>query len=96
MRTNVEYNNYGYIKIFIDRTKFASEYNDITTFAYRENIVLEKYDDVEDFISESREEDYAVIFGDNNEINKIKRGLRSGELLINAFPYNAYEFKINR
>ncbi len=96
LRTDVEYNNYGYIKIFINRAQNSSEYNDIVTYARRENIVLETYDDIDDFILESKDEDYSVIFGNKDEINRIKRELRSGELLINAFPYNSYEFKVSR
>lgn len=96
LKKDVEYNNYGYIKIFIDRAKNSSEYNDIVTYSRKENIVLETYDDIDDFVSESKPEDYSVIFGSIEEINQIKRGLRSGELLINAFPYNSYEFKVNR
>lgn len=96
LKTNVEYNNYGYVKLYIDKTKFAAEYGLITKFAYRENIFLETYTDVEDFISESKEEDYAVIFAEMNVVNQIKRQLRSGEMLINAFPFDSYEFKINR
>ena len=93
---DVEYNNYGYIKLFIDKTKYREEYEEIRRFAYKENIYLEVYSDEEDFISESKDEDYSVVFGDMTLINKIKRELRCGELLINAFPYNSYEFKINR
>lgn len=96
LNVDVEYNNYGYIKLYMDRSKYSAEYRDIMQYAYKEGITLETYDDIDDFISESKEEDYAVIFGDVTEINRIKRELRSGELLINAFPYNSYEFRVNR
>lgn len=95
-KKEVEYNNYGYIKLFIDKNKFEKEYNKISKFAYQENISIEIYNDPDDFISESREEDYSIIFADISEINKIKRGLRTGQLLINAFPYDTYKFKIDR
>lgn len=93
---DVEYNNFGYIKLFIDKTKYQEEYKKIFKFTYLENIALEVYDDPDDFINESREQDYSIIFGDLEEINKIKRGLRAGTLLINAFPYDSYKFQIER
>ena len=95
-KKEVEYNNYGYIKLFIDKNKFAKEYEKIVKYAYLENISLEVYNDPDDFISESREEDYSIIMADMEEVNKIKRALRCGELLINAFPYENYKFEISR
>lgn len=95
-KKEVEYNNYGYIKLFIDKNKFAEEYERIIKYAYLENISLEIYNDPDDFISESREEDYSVIMAEMEQVNKIKRALRCGELLINAFPYENYKFEISR
>lgn len=95
-KKNVEYNNYGYIKLFIDKVKYQEEYKKIVKFTYVENIALEVYEDVDDFISESREEDYAVIFADLNLINKIQKGVRAEEILVNTFPYDSYKFKIER
>lgn len=95
-KKEVEYNNYGYIKLFIDKNKFADEYERIIKYAYLENISLEIYNDPDDFISESREEDYSVIMAEMEQVNKIKRALRCGELLINAFPYENYKFEISR
>lgn len=95
-KKKVEYNNFGYIKLFIDKVKFQEEYKKIVKFTYVENIALEVYEDVDDFISESREEDYAVIFADFNLINKIQRGVRAEEILVNTFPYDSYKFKIER
>lgn len=95
-KKNVEYNNYGYIKLFIDKVKYQEEYKKIVKFTYVENIALEVYEDVDDFISESREEDYAVIFADFNLINKIQKCVRAEEILVNTFPYDSYKFKIER
>lgn len=93
-KKDVQYNNYGNIKLFIDKVKYQDEYKRIFKYAYLENISLEIYDDPEDFINESREEDYSIIFGDLEQINKIKKGLKAGTLLINAFPYETYKFEI--
>ena len=95
-KKQVEYNNFGHMKLFIDKIKFEKEYNKITEFAYKENISLETYDDIDDFVSESREEDFSIIYADISSVNQIKRGLRAGQLLINAFPYDSYKFEIER
>lgn len=92
----VEYNNYGYIKLFMDKVKYQEEYKKIVKYTYVENIALEVYDDLDDFISESREEDFAVIFADFQLINKIQKGLKANEILVNTFPYDSYKFKIER
>lgn len=95
-KKEVEYNNYGYIKLFMDKSKYSEEYKKIVDFAYSENIALEIYDDVEDFISESRAEDFAVIFADFQLINKLQKELRAEEILFNTFPYSSYKFKVER
>jgi hypothetical protein len=96
LKKDVEYNNFGYIKLFIDKLQYEEEYKKIFNFAYMNNISLEVYDDIEDFISESRAEDFAVIFADFRIINKIQRELRADEIIVNTFPYDTYKFKIIR
>lgn len=93
-KKDVVYNNYGYMKIFMDKNKFAKDYKKMTEFALKENISLEVYDDPDDFVSESREEDNSIIFGELQEINKIKKGLKAGQLQFNNFPYDSYKFEI--
>lgn len=95
-KKQVEYNNYGYIKLFIDKVKYSEEYKKIIKYTYVENIALEVYDDIDDFIRESREEDFAVIFADFQAINKIQKELKAEEILFNTFPYDSYKFKIER
>lgn len=95
-KKEVEYNNFGNIKLFIKKNQYEDEYAKIIKFADSENISLEIYDDVDDFIRESREEDFAVIFSDFQSVNKLQKGLRAGEILINTFPYDSYKFRIDR
>ena len=96
LKRDVEYNNYGYIKLFINRAKNESEYNDIMNFSRKNNITIEAYEDLDDFISESKDTDFSVVFGDRKELSRVKKELHSSVILVNAFPYNAYEFKVNR
>ncbi len=92
----VEYNNYGYIKLFINKVKYQEEYKKIVKYTYIENIDLEIYDDLDDFINESREIDFAVVFADSQIINKLQSSLKAKRILINTFPYDSYKFKIER
>lgn len=96
LKRDVEYNNFGYIKLFINRAEKEDEYNDIMQFARKNNITIESYEDIDEFISESKETDYSVVFGDRKILSRVKKELRSNEILVNSFPYNAYELKINR
>lgn len=95
-KKEVEYNNFGNIKLFINKAQYQDEYNKIIKFSDLHNISLEIYDDPDDFINESREEDFAVIFADFQLINKLQKVLKAGEILINTFPYESYKFRIDR
>lgn len=96
-KKDVEYNNYGFIKLFIDTSKNRDEYNKIKKFTNKENIYLETYNDIQEFVNESKKEDFAVAFvNDFKEINMLQKGVKAAELLINTFPYESYGFKIVR
>lgn len=96
-KKDVEYNNYGYIKLFMDKSKFKNEYKEIMKYAYIENIYLEIYDDIQEFIAESKKVDFAIAYiADFKIINKLQKEIKSGELLINNFPFDSYKFKIVR
>jgi hypothetical protein len=93
----VEYNNYGHIKLFIDKVKYAEEFKKITQFTYTENISLEVFTDIDDFIYESKKEDYAVLYIDDVKmLNKVQQELKSGEVIMNDFPFDTYKFKISK
>ena len=93
----VEYNNYGYIKLYIDQKKKADEYRKIMKFAYDENIYLEVYNDVRDFLLESKKYDFAILYLDDFKvINQAQKFVKADELLINSFPFEDYKFKIKR
>lgn len=96
-KKDVEYNNYGYIKLFMDKSKFKNEYKEIMKYAYIENIYLEIYDDIQEFINESKKVDFAVAYiADFKVINKLQKEIKSSELLVNNFPFDSYKFKIVR
>ncbi len=93
----VEYNNYGYIKLYIDKKKHSDIYRKIMEYAYKENIYLEYYNDVRDFILESKKSDCAVLYLDDpNLLNKAQKMIKAGELIINNFPFDEYKFKVLR
>ena len=96
MSRKIEYNNFGHIKLFLDKNIYSEEYKKIMEYAYKENLYIEIYNDVEDFINESRSEDFAIVFADFKTANQINRELRADEIMINAFPYDSYRFKIER
>lgn len=95
-KRDITYNNYGYIKILIDKIKYQEEYKKIITYTYVENIVLDVYNVIEEFISESNKEDFLIAYVEDEKIDKLKNEINSEELLINTFPYEAYKFKIKR
>lgn len=95
VKKEVEYNSFGSIKLFIDKSKFKNDYKSIMNYATKEDIFVEVYEDIQEFINESKDENFSVVFGDVEILNKAKREVR-GEMLFNAFPYDNYKFSINR
>lgn len=94
-KKDVEYNNYGYIKLLINKSTNQEEYQKIMQYALKENVCLETYTDIDEFVNESKETDFSVAFiNDFKDINKLQREMKSEELLINTFPYDTYNFKI--
>ena len=66
-------------------------------YAYKENIYIEYYNDVRDFILESKKTDCAVLYLDDpNLLNKAQKMVKAGELIINNFPFDEYKFKVLR
>ena len=97
VKTDVEYNNYGYIKLFMDKTKYKNEYKKIMEYAYVENLSIEVFNDLEDFIHESKSEDYAVLYLDDFKlINQVQKELKAGEVIINDFPYDNYKIVVRK
>lgn len=94
-KKDVEYNNYGYIKLLINKSTNQDEYQKIMQYAVKENVCLETYTDIDEFVNESKETDFSVAFiNDFKDINKLQKEMKSEELLINTFPYDTYNFKI--
>ena len=91
-----EYNNYGYIKLFMDKVKYQEEYKKIIKYTYIENIALDVYNNADDFIKESKKEDFSVIYANSELADTIKEEVKSEEILVNTFPYESYKFKIKR
>lgn len=96
-RKKVEYNNYGSIKLFIDQINNRLTFSKINKYCFTNNIALEVYDDIDDFILECKPEDFAILYvSDFNMINKVQKELKAKEVLVNDFPFDEYKFKVNR
>lgn len=95
-KTPIEYNNYGYIKLFLDKSKYKDEYKKIIKYTYIENIYLEVYDDIQECIEESKEVDFTVLYVDDRKIlDKLQKKLKSKKIFTNEFPYE-YKFEVKR
>ena len=92
----MEYYNYGNIKLYIDMNEYMDEFRKISDYCFRNSISLETFDDIDDFISSVRKEDYAIIYADFNAINQINRIGNADEIRFNDFPYDDYKFEIIR
>jgi len=94
--TALNYNNYGYIKLYIDKTKYLDEYKKIMKYSYVENIFIDTYDDLYEFLSESKKEDFGIAYVEDEKIKEIGQNNHFGKLILNKFPFDNYSFKIER
>lgn len=93
---DVFYYNYKSYKIYIDQAKYLEEYKEFMKYAYMQNISLDVYDDIDDFVENVLEIDRVVIYTDDElEKNNIIGKLKTKEIICNEFPYDEYRFKIN-
>lgn len=91
----VLYWNYKYYKVYIDETKYKTEYKEMMKYAYMENIFIEQYNDKEEFIEEVLEIDKVIVYTDSEEEkNEFCEKLKSKQIIFNDFPYDD-TFKIN-
>lgn len=90
------YNNYGFIKGYIDKENNTEEYQKIMKYCYVNNIDMDFYTDKEEFLEEVGEEDKVIIFSNNKlEVEEIKEKISNKDILYNEFPYDNYKFDIN-
>lgn len=96
IKVPVEYNNFGYIKLYIDKSSKQEEYKKIMKFAYIKNIYVDVYDDLNEFIMDSNKDDFGVAYIDGDGERKLKEDGKFETLLINEFPYEKYEFTLKK
>lgn len=92
---------YGYINVFIEDDSFKDILLDIDKYAYKNSISINYFDntDIEETIEHVNQynlNDYFVIFTKNPEIAyKLVSSIKAKNILINANPFENYEFYIN-
>ena len=95
------YNEYGYMNIFIGDNSFKDILLDIDKYAYKNSISINYFDntDIETTIKHVNQynlNDYFVIFTKNSEVAyKLVSSIKAKNILINANPFENYEFYIN-
>ena len=94
INTKLQYNNFEYIKLYLNKNKNLNEYKTIMKYAYIKNIYVEVYEDLEEFIIDSTENDFGVAYVSEEEITKLKGKSKFKDLLINEYPFTNYRFKL--
>ncbi len=96
IKQDVYYDNFGYIKILIDKNKYKDEYKKISKESYIRNIYVDFYEDLEEFLEEVITDDFAIAYTNSEKIKrKINEKLPTKEVLWNTFDLEKYEFKVN-
>lgn len=96
IKNQMIYNNFGFIKGFIDKERFFDEYQKIMKYCYIHNIDMDFYTDENEFIEEISTEDKIVIFYDDKlKIEEIKSKISSKDVLYNEFPYDNYKLNMD-
>lgn len=96
IKNDIVYDNFGFIKGYIDKENNMEEYQKIMRYCYMNNIDMDFYTDKEEFLEEVNSQDKIIIFANNEkEINELKSKLKNNDIMCNEFPYNNYKFNIN-
>lgn len=95
IKSEMIYNNFGFIKGFIQQEKYMDEYKEIMKYCYIHNIDMDFYTDENEFIEEVLEEDKIIILTyDGAKKESIKSKISSKDVSF-EFPYDKYKFDIN-
>lgn len=96
IKKDIVFDNFGFIKGYIDKENNIEEYQKIMKYCYMNNIDMDFYTDKEEFLEEVNESDKIVIFSNNmKEIEELKSKLNNEDIICNEFPYDNYKFNIN-
>lgn len=93
IKKDINYNNYGFFKVYIDLANFQKEYAEIMKYAYIHDVSIEKYETLEELEENVQECENIIVF--TNDTKSIKKIKAYKNLYLNENPFKHYKFKIN-
>lgn len=95
IKREIVFDNFGFIKGYIDKEKCVEEYQKIMKFCYINNIDMDFYTNKQEFLEEVSENDKIILLSENKEeLDNLKEVLKSDDIICNEFPYENYKFDI--
>lgn len=88
----IEYDSFGFIKVYIDTDKYMEEYKEFAKYTYKNNIAVEYYHDKEEFFDNIDKQDTVVICEKAEEVEVIKSKLKVKNFFDLELFYNKYKF----
>lgn len=95
IKKEMVYDNFGFMKGFIEQEKYIDEYKKIMKYCYIHNIDMDFYTDEDEFIEEVSENDKVIILtSDEQQKENIKTKISRKDVMF-EFPYEQYKFNMN-
>ncbi len=88
----LEYNSYGFLKVYIDKTKYKEEYKELTKYSYKKNISIEYYENISEFIENVNKGDTIIIYESLENIDKTLKNIRPKKVYTHDEFLNSYKF----
>ncbi len=88
----LEYNSYGFLKVYIDKTKYKEEYKELTKYSYKKNISIEYYENINEFIENVNKDDTVIIYESSESIDSILKNISPKKIYTHDEFLNNYRF----
>lgn len=92
LKKEIEYNSFGHIKAYIDKNKYLEEYKELMKSSYKNNINVEYYSDLEEFIDNVNNKDTIIVYEENEILDDIIKKINPKKILKHAEYMDSYRF----
>lgn len=92
VKKEIEYNSFGFLKVYINKDKYLNEYKDLMKNSYKSNISVEYYEDIEEFSENVNSNDTVIIYEDGENLDIILKNINPKKILKHEEYMKSYRF----
>lgn len=88
----IEYNSFGFLKVYINRSKYKEEYKELMKYTYKRNISVEYFDDIEEILESVNKKDTVLIYEEKENLEIIIKKIKTKNIYTKENFYEEYKF----